>query len=109
MPDAASTLACSPLTPHRERFLFALSASGLLERPALACSPTRGERECLVALDMAFRRRDAFQHPGFATVSPRPSRRAFGPPQDEGMARRKAQILMARVSGEDTRAPLGAP
>jgi hypothetical protein len=27
----------------------------------------------------------------------------------EGMARRKAQILMARVSGGDTQAPLGAP
>jgi hypothetical protein len=39
-----------------------------------------------------------------------PSRRAFGPPQDEGMARRKAQTCGVRVSfWESRRAPLGAP
>ena len=94
--DAASTLACSPLTPHRSRFLFALSASGLLEREALACSPTRGERGdcCSVATKHAY---------------PLPRRlcaRAVHflcPQAMRGMARRKAQILMARVFGKTRR------
>jgi hypothetical protein len=41
--------------------------------------------------------------------SPDPSRRAFGPPQDEGVARRKTQTYGSAILMGPRRAPHGAP